>query len=439
MVYCFVSDSIVHAVPAIRFRDASFNLARRLLHWSPVVLLLFPQGTKQRNGIPEAIVACFTLVTLALVFFASIDAAVPLGLRRRALHPMLLLLLLYLLVLSPCWALVHGAAPFTVLVTVIGFAFLGAHHLLALSRAGRNDAHVLGNNIVVAACVVALLIITVGGAPEGAQTSRATGIASGGARTLMYPILPMGAVAAFTLLLFARHLRARYGLAFLLCTVAAVLTVTRAMILTMLAGCVLAVLATPFIRTAATQGHRLGALLRAVLIMGTGTLASVPWWSTWAERISPDSVDSVGTIVGRFEEISAFLLAFVDSPLLGRGIGSRIFNSESIDLALRLEGLTLPHNHLAFFAGTTGILGLVLYYWVVLSAPFGLCMAVLRRRVPLADAPMSLALGLAGLVGVAFTLSSTTYSTMSYNLALSIVIFASRTFPLDRPAAEMLT
>jgi len=412
-------------------RSTAFALARRLLHWSPVVILAFPQGTRQRSGVFEAIVAGFMLVTTLLVLLASLGTDVPLGVRRRALHPALLVLLLYLLVVSPCVALVNGASPLTVLYTSIGFAFLATHYLLALAHAGPEDAHTLGLSTIVAACVVALLIVVVGGAPNGADTGRATGI--DGARTLIYPVMPMGAVAAFTLLLFARRHRPRYAIAFVLCSLAAVLTVTRALLLALLVGCVLAVLATPFVRTVGKQGGGTAALLRAVLILAAVGLASAPWWATWAQRISPDSAEDLGTIVGRFEEIAAFLQAFSDSPLLGRGIGSRIFNPESIDLALRLDGLTVPHNHLAFFAATTGVVGMALYYWVVVGAPLRLCMAVLRGRVSRADAPMALALGLAGLVGLAFTLSSTTYSTLSYNLALSTVIFASRTLPSDRP------
>lgn len=413
----------------------SFGLARRLLHWSPVVILLFPQGTQQRTGLPEAVVACYALLTTALVLLASVGANVPLGVRRPALHPALLLLLAYLLVVSPCWALMHGASALTVLFTSIGFAFLATHYLVALTHGGPDDAHTLGRNMIIAACLVAVLIMVVGGAPNNSESGRATGI--DGVRTLIYPVMPMGAVAAFTLLLFSRRHRAQYGLAFLLCTLAAVLTVTRAMVLTLLVGCVLAILATPFVREAGKGGKAgggMGALLRAVLILGAGTLASTPWWGTWAQRISPDSVGDVGTIVGRFEEIMAFLQAFDDSPLLGRGIGSRIFDSQSIDLSLQLQGLTVPHNHLAFFAGTTGLVGLILYYWVVVGAPVRLCVATLRGRVSANDAPMALALGLAGLVGIAFTLASTTYSTLSYNLVLSIVIFASRTFPVDRPS-----
>jgi hypothetical protein len=248
----------------------------------------------------------------------------------------------------------------------------------------------------------------------------------------MYPILPMGAVAAFTLLLFGHQHRPRYGLAFLLCSLAAVLTVTRAMVLVMLVGCILAILSTPFVRAAGRQGGGMGAVIRAVLILAAGAFASTPWWGTWAQRISPDSTEDIGTLVGRLQEIEAFLQAFYGSPLLGRGLGSRIYNFESIDLALQLGGLTLPHNHLAFFAGTTGLVGIVLYYSVVLSAPLRLCMSALRGRVSPEHGPMALALGLAGLVGIAFTLSSTTYSTLSYNLTLSIVIFASRTLPVDR-------
>jgi O-antigen ligase len=415
------------APPGSKVPGARVVLAHRLLRWSPVVVLLFPQGTIQRSGLPEATVAAYLLITTLLVLFTSVATDVPLGLRRRTLHPTLLLLLVYLLILSPCWALANGAVPLTVLFTAIGFGFLAVHYLLALSHAGREEVQAMGRSTIFAACVVAVLIVFVGSAPVGSESGRATGIA--GARTLIYPILPMGAVAAFTLFLLEQRHRPRYGFAFLLCSLAAVLTVTRSMLLTILAGCLLAVLAVPFVRGGGKEG--MAALRRAVSILVAGALASTPWWGIWAKRVSPDSVEDVMTIVGRVEEIAAFKEAFIESPLVGRGIGARIISPQSYDFLLSMQGLTVPHNHLAFFAGTTGLVGMVLYYFVVVGAPVRLLLKALRRRIPPTDVPMALALGLAGLVGVAFTLASTTYSTFSYNLSLATVIFASRILPLD--------
>ena len=85
------------------------------------------------------------------------------------------------------------------------------------------------------------------------------------------------------------------------------------------------------------------------------------------------------------------------------------------------------HSHLFFLAGTTGVVGLVLYYSLLAAA----LVTIWRQAKKAAGNLQQLCLlsGLAGatVAGVVFTLTSTTFTTLSYNLFLAIVIFASRT------------
>jgi O-antigen ligase len=205
--------------------------------------------------------------------------------------------------------------------------------------------------------------------------------------------------------------------------VAILMTVTRAMLLAYLVGALLSTVLL-FRRSPrslrAMMGRRIlsGLLISAVL--------ALPFVEQWMDRVNPASVDDVGTILGRLDEYTAFFHAFVSSPVLGQGMGHLATYPSDFDFILRDEGITVSHSHLFFFAGTTGIVGVLLYY-----ALLGIALMRLWRRTRAAaeTANLTAVAGMAGagVAGILFTLTSTTFTTLSYNLFLAVLVYCAWT------------
>jgi O-antigen ligase len=83
------------------------------------------------------------------------------------------------------------------------------------------------------------------------------------------------------------------------------------------------------------------------------------------------------------------------------------------------------HNHFFFLLGSTGLIGVVLYYSVVLGALLKLFRAAGDSRMEASKRFLAAQLLGFGVVGFVFTLSSTTYTALTYNVGLALIVYAS--------------
>jgi O-antigen ligase len=198
------------------------------------------------------------------------------------------------------------------------------------------------------------------------------------------------------------------------------MTVTRAMLLAYAAGGTLVVWQLASRGVNRRQRRRMVRII-AVLAIAFIVLA-LPFAESWLGRIDPESVGDVATILGRLDEYAAFVEGFLDSPIFGRGLGHSFIYPSLFDLTLSEVGITVCHNHFFFLAGTTGLVGIALYYSVFVVG------MVRHWRVAngtsLGRETQGYVIGSLGaaLAGMLFTLSSTTFTTLSYNLFLAIFL-----------------
>jgi O-antigen ligase len=200
---------------------------------------------------------------------------------------------------------------------------------------------------------------------------------------------------------------------------AIVVTVTRGMLLAYLLGVAATVTSLSYGSGAKQRGVMRKRTAIALLLI---CVLYSTFLTQWMERFDLEREADLGTILGRADEYTAFLEAFISSPVLGKGIGYVAVFPSKFDFTLRDRGITVPHNHLVFFAGTTGIVGMLLYYGVLGATLARLWRA--SRQVDEDDVSLALLAGMIGALisGVAFTLTSTTFTTLSYNLFLAVII-----------------
>lgn len=402
------------------------SAAHALLLGLPLVVLIVPQGTTVRTLVPELAFVLYLLATCLLCAVQGAWLAPALAVRRRQFQPFLLVTLTYFLLLNPLWSLWQGNAPGRVAMTVLPFVMLGLSYALALLRpSGAFVVQLVGmlawSGVMLGLVVVANYLL--GGADAGQQ--RSTGIE--GVGTLTLPLLPMAGV-----LLIARALQVPPGRALvlnggaaMLMLVAIVMTITRAMLAAYLLGMLVAVL---LMLRHAQRPLRRQIVQRLAAGLLLALLASLPMLAPWLERLDPASEGDIGTILGRIDEYTAFWTAFTDSPVLGRGVGYLATYPSDFDWTLRDSGITVCHSHFFFLAGTGGIVGMALYYGLL-----GTALLRLLHRLPAAarraTSRLATAAGLGGAVvaGIAFTLTSTTFTALSYNLFLGVFLIAATT------------
>ncbi len=401
------------------------SVADTLLFALPLVVLIVPQGTLERTLVPELTFIGFLLLTVVAVLSQSCWQHPPLAVRRSQFQPLLLVVLVFLLLLNPIWSLWQGNEPARVAMTVLPFVMLGVYYLITLRRLSAHMLHILVVMLALSGAVLGLIVVVnyFAGSHSGPMM-RSTGIQ--GERSLTLPLLPMGGVLVTAWALgTVRGLTGRlWGAAALIMLVAIIMTVTRAMLLAYLVGATAAIVVLLRHGDAAMRrriGQRLlvGTLLVLVL--------AAPLLAQWVERLDPASEGDVSTILGRLDEYSAFFDAFASSPLLGKGMGYLATYPSDFDFALRDNGITVCHSHLFFLAGTTGLSGMLLYYGLLVSSWLRL-VAQAGRVVQRPDRLMPIA-GLAGavLAGVLFTLTSTTFTALSYNLFLGVFLACAST------------
>ena len=401
------------------------SVADVLLLALPLVVLIVPQGTLERTFVPELAFIGFLLLTVVATLAQSCWQQPALVIRRSQFQPLLLVVLVFLLLLNPIWSLWQGNDPARVVMTILPFVMMGVYYLIALRCL---SAHTLSTLVVMLALsgVVLGLVVLVNyfvGSQSGPMM-RSTGIE--GERSLTLPLLPMAGVlvTAWALGALQGRVARLWGVAALVMVLAIIMTVTRAMLLAYLIGVAAAIFVMSRHGGAAMRKRIWQRLLVGMLIV---LVLAAPLVAQWVERLDPTSEGDVGTILGRLDEYTAFFEAFAASPLLGKGMGYLASYPSDFDFVLRDNGITVCHSHLFFLAGTTGLLGMFLYYGLLVSGWFRL-LGQANRAGQQPDRLMVIA-GMAGavLAGVLFTLTSTTFTALSYNLFLGVFLICAST------------
>ena len=401
-------------------------VAMWLLLASPLVVLIVPQGTIERSFVPELFFIAFMLLTMAATCIAAGAHVVPFSMSIQQVRPVLLLSLSLLLFLNPVWSVALGNDPMRIVMTALPFAILGVYYLLALIHPSRKDVLDL-----LACCALSgavLGVVVIGNFFFGDLSSSAMrSTAIEGNRTLSLPILPMGAVIALSLSLTnsASHRRYFWAVMTAICVVAILMSVTRAMLGSFLVGASISV--TIIFRRLEVPARR--KFIRAVAVGVAGiTALGIPLLSIWLERLDPTSDNDVATVLGRLDEYQAFLDGFMASPIIGQGLGHMFTFPSLFDMMLRENGITVCHSHLFFIAGTTGLLGIILYYFPLVATFFELVRRTRHTTGGRANEGLGALAGMAGslVAGILFTLTSTTFTTLAYNLFLAIFLLGSR-------------
>jgi hypothetical protein len=175
--------------------------------------------------------------------------------------------------------------------------------------------------------------------------------------------------------------------------------------------------------TPTRQGIGRALVLGLILTIAIGA----PMLGSWLDRLDPANAGDVGTILGRFDEYSAFFEGFAAAPLLGQGMGHLFTYPSDFDWTLRDVGITVCHSHLFFILGTCGLVGAGLYYTLLASTLWRLVRHAGRRHQDITS--VGVLAGAAGsfVTGVVYTLTSTTFTALSYNLVLAVLMLAAHT------------
>jgi hypothetical protein len=395
------------------------------LLWLPFVVLIIPQGTITRTFIPEVFFATFLFVAmLAVLLRASLKGQL-ISMPRSRINSPLLILIVYFLFLNPLLSVLYGNDFQRMLLTALSFVLLAVYYLISVQGLGVIKTRRLVMAFGVSGVVISMLVIGnyfLG--DTSASDMRSTSIK--GSRTLTLPLIPMAGVLFLSLTLTTRHRRTMLVFATLatICVIAVIMTVTRAMLLAYCAGIAIVFW---LLITGHSNHHQRRHVFKVLGYFATAVLLlSTPFIAPWLSRLDPESEGDVGTILGRFDEYAAFLDGFFNSPIFGQGLGHLFVYPSLFDLTLSERGITVCHSHFFFLAGTTGLVGMLLYYTVIGAG-------IMRhwkmsRSMSMGDDSVGYVIGMLGaaVTGLLFTLSSTTFTTLSYNLFLAIFLHTSR-------------
>jgi O-antigen ligase len=388
----------------------------------PLLVLLVPQGVQEkRSGVWEAAFAipCFLAACMVTARWVMLrpNPILP----RHQLNPLLLLTLVYFELINPVWSLWLGNEGERIFMTAIPFSLMGVYYLFALRSFDLLDVRRVVWVVTVSGVILAFTIIIVFFVGDLAQFDmRASQIAD--ERNLSLPLLANAGVLSLCYALTSVR-RKRTALAWavgaVVILVAVLMTVTRALLMAYLVGAAATVMLLVRRATRSVRGVVIRRLLAGAVLC---SLVGIPFVPRWMERISGGDERDIATVLGRLDEYRAFYEAFLSSPLLGQGMGYVVTDSAAVGYQMRTEGVMRPHSSLVFFAGTTGLVGLLLYYGLLSSA----FKRLWRASYAVGDTDnLALIAGMAGagIAGVLYTLTSTTYSALSYNIFLGILMF----------------
>jgi len=207
-------------------------------------------------------------------------------------------------------------------------------------------------------------------------------------------LLPVGIVAGLIVAALASDRRAAilwYAIAILSLT-AVLMTYTRSMLLSTVI--VLAI----FVGQTAVSRHGLSKVVVLVLglvLFGAGVVASLNIESMWGYRMGrlAEAVMEDGTtssVTTRLEEYRIAWDRFIQHPLLGNGLGAKHVMQFKGPEGLVQQHVAYIHNWPLYFLMATGVVGFLVYAWVLLAPAFmrpqeefreHLTLAVLRAAI----------------------------------------------------------
>lgn len=408
--------SLALGIPAVPLvfvlatRYPAYSLAVAL-----VLVLLVPQGAKERNVVLDGIYGGSILLLLA--GFANRARS---GRARATSLGWFTWLFLLMLSLNFAVAMMHGVAMLDWAKFGGPFGQLVLGVLLARVTLTPSEVAWLRRAIVVSGLLSVALIYysyVSGSSPDSDATlSRAT-LAFGRATVLSLPL------TLFAFALAGLHDTKLYLPAIPLTILAVLLTQSRGFVVA-LGVTSLAYVALMW-KNPTVRLYALASILSVTVILGI--LAQTPLWeSLIIARFDTERTRSDITIDARLLENELMLRYFFENPLVGRGFG------EWFLLPGVVARQNYTHSSFFFLLGHAGLLGIAAY--------FGLALALVARLVrqaleASADDRRFWAACAAGFTGMVFySLTCTVYTAVSFNLVFATFIALSLAAP--RPQAE---
>lgn len=401
------------------------DFASKLLIALPVIVMIVPQGVQEeRSWILEGIFILFCALALlgvlarrCLIRHGSVVA-------RRQVHPLLLLTLIYLGVLNPAWSLWQGNEWRIVFLTATPFMLMGMHYLYVMCQFDSRQALRLSRSFQAAGYLLASVIVANYFFSDLSDYDmRSAQIEND--RNLALPLLPSAAVLALSNALTSTRAWPTFTryLGTVLIVVAILMTVTRAMLVALILGATVTVL---MLVRRAPKATKAVSIRHALAIICLCVVVALPFIPRFVERFSMKRMEDVQVISGRLDEYQAFFDLFLARPVFGAGLGHVATDPQATSYMLRTQGVARPHSHLFFLAGTTGIVGMVLYYSVLGSALLRLWDSSRTAGHDIHSLACIVGMVGAGIAGIVYTFTTTMYNTLSYNMFLGALIFLSR-------------
>lgn len=396
------------------------RLVTSLLMAMPIAVLLVPQGVQEgRTWVLETI---FVTVCLLGAFFVILRWQLMQRVAQvRYANALLLICLAYLVVINPMWSLLRGNSPGTIATTVLPFALLGLYYVFALHRMNERETRSMIGALAVSGLLLgAVVILNFFFGDLTDYDMRSAQIE--GDRNLALPLLAMAGVLslAYALVLRTSILALLSFISTGVIVVAILMTVTRGLLIAFVIGAG----ATFVLLLASTRkATRLRILGRTFLGVAVLAALALPFAAQWLERLDPADEQDLVTITGRLDEYAAFFNAFLTSPVIGVGMGQIIVDPSSFVYPLGFEGIARCHSHLFFFLATTGIVGLCLYYALTGAAFVKLWKQCRRATGHVSEQAAAAGLFGAGVAGFVYTMSTTMFNTLSYNIFWAVILY----------------
>jgi O-antigen ligase len=301
---------------------------------------------------------------------------------------------------------------------------MGVYYLYAMCGFDSRKAQRLSRSLKVAGYLLAsVIVVNYFVSDLSAYDMRSAQIEN--ERNLALPLLPMAGVLAVADAVTSTRAWPTVirGFGTVLIITAILMTVTRAMLVAFILGAAATVML--LVRRASTVAKP--ALVRRVLtIICLFAVVAIPFTPKWLERFSMERIEDVQVISGRLDEYDAFFELFLSQPLFGAGMGHVATDPQATSYMLRTQGVARPHSHFFFLAGTTGAVGIVLYYSVLGSAMMRLWASTRNAGHDINALACTAGMLGAGIAGMLYTFTTTMYNTLSYNIFLGVLFFLAR-------------
>ena len=379
----------------------------------------FPQGSSNRYWIAESFFIATLILGIALLAISiSYDKKITLN----KIDLVVIFLLLYMIICNPLISVIKGSSIENILLISLPFLLIGSYFLFKHFISSIKEYHLISNLFVVCAITICIgvyysyLNIGIG----LSSFSRPTGIE--GVMTFTLPILPIACVMTFSRVLTSLTKRKLFInlILFVFIFIAILLTETRGLFLSSLSGILLFLI---FFVFQAPKGQQLKAYFLVGFLFINIVAFTILFGIGLLERFVDEGDREIVTILGRLDEFNAFYNGFQENKIFGKGLGSVFEGYSEFDLSLNLDGLTTCHSHLFFILGTTGIVGAILYYVPIFLSIYILLIKPNSKINKLFNSELQI-VACAFSAGFIFTLSSTTFNSVVYNLFLGFLLYS---------------